>query len=76
MQNKKPKRRKQHSKHLTLISLSIQMGLTIYLGSYIGEWLDVKNNKDDDVYKITAVLLSVVISMYMFIKKANKITND
>ncbi len=52
------------------------MGLTIYLGSYIGEWLDVKNNKDDDVYKITAVLLSVVISMYMFIKKANKITND
>ena len=70
------KKKKPHNKYLALTSLSIQMGVTIYLGSYIGGVLDENNNTEDGHYKTIFVLFSVAVAIYMFIKQAKKITND
>ena len=70
------KKRKPHNKYLALTSLSIQMGATIYLGSYIGGVLDKQNHSENSHYTAVFVLISVVIAMYMFIKQAKKLNND
>tara|TARA_B100001758_G_C17779590_1_gene289246 strand:+ start:180 stop:398 length:219 start_codon:yes stop_codon:yes gene_type:complete len=70
------KKKKQHNKYLTLTSLSLQMGLTVYLGSFIGGWLDEKKSAENNLYTVVCVLLSVFISMYLFIKQAQKINNE
>ena len=76
MPENKNRKRKPHNKYLTLTSLSFQMGVTIYLGSYIGKNLDKNNNTDKDYFTIIFVLLSVAIAMYMFIKQAKKMNNE
>lgn len=60
----------------TAIKLSgagLQMGLTIYLGFLLGEWLDVKF----ETYFLTntITLIAIFFAMYSLIKQANKI-ND
>ncbi|MBQ0768909.1 MAG: hypothetical protein KBT58_06425 [Bizionia sp.] len=51
------------------------MGLTIYLGSKLGEWLDVKfDNKDQLYYKIVT-LCSVFISIFAVIRQVINLTN-
>ena len=52
------------------------MGITIYLGSYIGGALDEKYNTEENYYTTIFVLLSVVISIYTLIKQVKKINND
>ena len=76
MPGQKNKKRKQHNKYLVLTSLSIQMGITIYLGSFLGEYLDERNTTENNIYTTICVLFSVVLSMYMFIKQAKNILNE
>ena len=76
MPNKKHKKKKQHNRYLALTSISFQMGITIYLGSYIGGALDEKYNTEENYYTTIFVLLSVVISIYTLIKQVKKINND
>jgi membrane protein DedA with SNARE-associated domain len=49
------------------------MGLTIYLGFLLGEWLDKVFEKNFLTETIT--LLSIFLAMYSLIKQANRI-ND
>jgi membrane protein DedA with SNARE-associated domain len=51
----------------------LQMGITIYLGFLLGEWLDVKF----ETYFLTntITLIAIFLAMYSLIKQANKI-ND
>jgi membrane protein DedA with SNARE-associated domain len=52
------------------------MGLTIYLGSKLGEWLDVKfNNQEQLYYKITslaAVFFAITAVIVQVLKISNK----
>ena len=76
MREHKNKKKKPLNKYLLLTSLSFQMGITIYLGAYIGEYFDKKNEINNNLYTNICVLFSVAISLYMFIKQANKLNNE
>ncbi|RBP34645.1 hypothetical protein DFR65_101542 [Oceanihabitans sediminis] len=51
------------------------MGLTIYLGSKLGEWLDVKFNNTDQLYYKVVTLIAVFVSMGSVIFQVLKLTN-
>ncbi|MFD2542870.1 AtpZ/AtpI family protein [Lacinutrix gracilariae] len=70
------KQKKQLNPYIRFSSIAIQMGLTIYLGSKLGEWVDVKCNNTNQLYYKIITLLSVFIAMYAVIKQVLKITND
>ncbi len=64
------------SKYLKFTGIAIQMGITIYLGSLIGEWLDGKYPNDNELYTKICTLLFVFGAMYSVIKQATKLTNQ
>lgn len=51
------------------------MGLTIYLGSKLGEWLDVKFNNTDELYYKIVSLIAVFIAIASVIFQVLKLTN-
>ena len=70
---KKDSQKKPLNKAMQLSGAGLQMGLTIYLGFLLGEWLDVKFEKN--FLTETVTLIAVFLAMYSLIKQANKI-ND
>ena len=52
------------------------MGLTIWLGSLLGNWLDNNYGNSNQFYFKTITLIAVFIAMYSVIKQVVKITND
>ena len=73
-QNQDPK--KQLNPYIRFSSIAIQMGVTIYLGSLLGAWLDVKFNSSNQLYYKIVTLFSVFIAMFAVIKQVLKISND
>ena len=73
MENKKPK--KQLNKYIRLTGIGLQMGITIYLASYLGKWLDVKYPNDNNLYTIVLTLIGVGLSFYSFLKQVKNIQN-
>jgi membrane protein DedA with SNARE-associated domain len=69
--NKKEDQKKPLNKAMQLSGAGLQMGLTIYLGFLLGEWLDTKFEASFLTETIT--LLAIFLAMYSLIKKANKI---
>ncbi len=72
-QNKKPQQ--PINKYVRFTTIAIQMGLTIYLGSKLGEWLDVKFNNTNQLYYKVVTLLAVFLAMFSVIKQVIDITN-
>lgn len=70
MKNKKNQKKPPH-KALQLSGAGLQMGLTIYLGFLLGEWLDKKYELNFLTETIT--LFAIFLAMYSLIKQANKI---
>mgnify|MGYP000692894489 FL=1 len=70
---KQNKQKKPLNKAIQLSGAGLQMGLTIYLGFLLGEWLDVKFKTNFLTETIT--LIAIFLAIYTLIKKANKI-ND
>lgn len=56
-------------------SIAIQMGLTIWLGSVLGRWLDKVFDNDNQLYFKAITLIAVFLAMYSVIKQVIKITN-
>ncbi|MCH4552087.1 AtpZ/AtpI family protein [Aestuariibaculum sp. L182] len=52
------------------------MGLTIYLGSKLGEWLDYKFDNSDQLYYKIVTLLAVFLAMFSVIRQVLNITNN
>ncbi len=73
MENKKPK--KQLNKYIRLTGIGLQMGITIYLASYLGKWLDVKYPNDNNLYTIVLTLAGVAISFYSLLQQIKNINN-
>jgi membrane protein DedA with SNARE-associated domain len=59
------------NKALQLSGAGLQMGVTIYLGFLLGEWLDQKLELTFLTEVIT--LFAILLAMYSLIKQANKI---
>ena len=75
MANKNQKPVKQPNPYIRFTAIAIQMGLTIYLGSKLGEWLDTIFQNSNQVYYKTVTLLAVFIAVFSVIKQVIKITN-
>ncbi len=69
----KNEKTKPLNKAIALSGAGLQMGLTIYAGFYIGNWLDAKFTTK--FLTVTFTLIAVVLSTYLLIKQANRI-ND
>jgi len=70
----KPK--KPLNKFIRFTSIGLQMGLTIYLGSKLGEWLDVKFNNQDQLYYKIVSLIAIFIAIASVIYQVIQITKD
>ncbi|WP_317162745.1 AtpZ/AtpI family protein [Winogradskyella endarachnes] len=62
------------SKFFRFTSIAFQMGGTIFLGNYLGEWLDTNYNKD--FWKKTITLFAVFTSMYLVISQVIKVSKE
>ncbi|MCK5677252.1 MAG: AtpZ/AtpI family protein [Flavobacteriaceae bacterium] len=67
MEEKKTK--KQLNKYIVFSSIVFQMGITIAIGTFFGQWLDGKYPNDYSLYTVIFSLLGVFGSLYMVIKK-------
>ncbi len=65
MKNKEPK--KQLSKFVRFSGIALQMGLTIYLGSLLGEWLDTKYDTQNQLFTKICTLAAVFVAMFSVI---------
>ncbi|WP_187269355.1 AtpZ/AtpI family protein [Algibacter pacificus] len=72
MLDNKKQPKKQLNPFIRFSSIALQMGVTIYLGSKLGEWLDVKFNNTNQLYYKTVTLIAVFIAMYAVIKQVTK----
>lgn len=71
--NQKNDQKKPLNKAIRLSGAGLQMGITIYLGFLLGEWLDKKF--DFTFLTTTVTLIAIFVATYALIKQANKI-ND
>ncbi len=65
--------KKQPNKFLILISIGLEMGITIYLFIKLGKWLDTKYPQDFKLYSMLGTIFGVAISLYLVNKKLQKL---
>ena len=61
--NKDPKKQ-NNTKWLALINIPIQMGVIVFLFSYLGNWLDAKYPNSNTIYVKILTLVGVAIAFY------------
>lgn len=74
MQKRNSKNDNSPSKYLRFISVAFQMGGTIFLGNYLGKWLDAKYGTTHWTQVIT--LFSVFAAMYLVISQVIKVSKE
>lgn len=70
----KPKANKNPNKFIRFTATGFQMGATIFLGHYLGEWLDAKY--EVGFWENTITLIAVFISIYLVISQVTKLSKD
>ncbi|MBU2950346.1 AtpZ/AtpI family protein [Tamlana agarivorans] len=76
MDNKKEKPKNQLNKYIRFTTIALQMGLTIYLGSVLGAWVDSKTGNTNQLYYKIITLLAVFLAMFSVIRQVLNITNN
>jgi F0F1-type ATP synthase assembly protein I len=61
---KKDQKKKTNNKWLALINIPIQMGVIVFLFSYLGKWLDTKYTNPHNLFVKSLTLLGVIIAFY------------
>jgi hypothetical protein len=61
------------NKWLALISIPAQMGITIFLFSFFGEWLDINYPNNRVYYHKIILMIGVFLAMYNTIRQVNQI---
>ena len=72
----KKQKGKPLNKYIRFTTIAFQMGLTIYLGSLLGEWLDAKYPNDGALYAKICTLAAVFLAMFSVIQQVTKISKD
>jgi len=72
---KKPNN-KRSGKWLALINIPIQMGVIIFLFSYLGDWLDENHPHPKIYYNKVLVMVGVFLALYNVIRQVNEINKD
>lgn len=60
---------------LSLTGIAVQMGVIIYLGARLGQWLDLEYQNEKNTYTIILTLFAVAISMYLVIQQTKKLNS-
>lgn len=60
---------------LSLTGIAVQMGVIIYLGARLGQWLDTEYEKENNTFTIILTLFAVAISMYLVIQQTKKLNS-
>lgn len=71
--------KKQRNKWLTLINIPIQMGIIVFLFSYLGRWLDIKYSNTHNIYIKILTMIGVAVAFYNInrqLKEINKSDNE
>ncbi|MCD8411156.1 AtpZ/AtpI family protein [Tenacibaculum finnmarkense] len=68
------KKKKPLSKYLRFTSIAFQMGLTIYLGNKLGEWLDLRYANENELYTKMCTLVAVFGAMFSVISQVSKLS--
>ncbi|MFD0992673.1 AtpZ/AtpI family protein [Tenacibaculum geojense] len=69
-------KKKPLNKYIQFSGIAIQMGITIYLGSILGKWLDVTFVNADELNTKICTLAAVFLAMYSVIRQVTKLTNN
>lgn len=70
------KSNKKLNKWLVFTSMPFQMGATIYLFYWVGSWLDTRYDVSGGWWVKGLTMLGVILSLYQFIRQANRISKD
>ncbi|WP_340064215.1 AtpZ/AtpI family protein [Ascidiimonas aurantiaca] len=71
MSSQKPKKPFNH--YIILTGIALQMGITVYLASWLGKWLDRTYNPEGRAYTIVLTLLGVGIALFNVLRQTNKL---
>jgi len=52
------------------------MGVTIYLGAYLGKWLDQTFPSDKNWYTIIGTLSAVVLALWQLLRQVNRLNEE
>ncbi|QCD63653.1 AtpZ/AtpI family protein [Tenacibaculum maritimum] len=69
-------KRKPLSKYIRFTGIAFQMGITIYAGSLLGEWLDNKYPNENQLYTKICTLIAVFAAMFSVIRQVIKISQE
>jgi uncharacterized membrane protein YfcA len=72
MTNKKLK--KPLNKYARFSGVAFQMGVTIFIGAYIGTKLDEKYPNENNLFTLVFTLIFVFAALYMVIKQVKNIS--
>ena len=64
MASNKDSKKQNNRKWLALINIPIQMGVIVFLFSYLGNWLDAKYPNSNTIYVKILTLVGVAIAFY------------
>jgi hypothetical protein len=63
----------QRNKWIALINIPIQMGVIIFLFSYLGTWLDENHPNPKIYYNKVLVMVGVFLALYNVFRQVNEI---
>ena len=63
----------QRNKWIALINIPIQMGVIIFLFSYLGSWLDENHPSPKVYYNKILIMVGVGLALYNVIRQVNEI---
>tara|TARA_B100000524_G_scaffold334694_1_gene223427 strand:- start:323 stop:541 length:219 start_codon:yes stop_codon:yes gene_type:complete len=67
---------KQSKKFLVLTGIAIQMGVTVFLGAYLGKYLDMKYSFSKKWFTMLFTILSIGISIYFLLRQLKRINEQ
>ena len=76
MSEQEDKEQRKKGRLLQLSGIGIQIAGTIFLGAYLGRWLDEKYPSDKKWFTIGLTILAVILSMYSILKKVNELNRQ
>lgn len=74
--NNDKKKPKEHlKKYLQLTGITFQMGITIYIFTYLGKLLDEKYPQNIKLFTLILSILGVLVSLYIINNQLKKINS-
>ncbi|RWX00038.1 AtpZ/AtpI family protein [Flavobacterium cerinum] len=65
--------KKKRNKWIALINIPLQMGIVIFLFSWLGSWIDEEYGNIKNTNRIIFTLLGVFIALYNVIRQVNQL---